>query len=178
VLIEGHRAAGRRVYLVSASPEEIVAPLAQHLGLDGIIASRALLDDEGRYTGEVAFYCYGEHKVEAIEQLAAREHIDLTQSFAYSDSATDSPMLRSVGHPIAVNPDRGLTRVALAEGWPIVEFEHRVPLRERLALPTTRRSKLMTATAAVIVSGSVVAAVVILQRRRTAPVQIRRPAAS
>jgi HAD superfamily hydrolase (TIGR01490 family) len=178
VLIGRHRAAGRKVYLVSASPEEIVAPLAQHLGLDGIIASRALLDHEGRYTGEVAFYCYGEHKVEAIEQLAAREGIDLTRSFAYSDSATDIPMLRSVGHPIAVNPDRGLIRVALAEGWPIVEFEHRVPLRERLALPTSRRSKLITATGLIIVIGSVVAAVSIFQRRTTAPIQIRRPAAS
>jgi hypothetical protein len=87
-------------------------------------------------------------------------------------------MLRSVGHPIAVNPDRGLTRVALAEGWPIVEFEHRVPLRERLALPTTRRSKIITATGVVIVIGSVVAAASILHRRTTASVQVRRPAAS
>lgn len=178
VLIEGHRAAGRKVYLVSASPEEIVAPLAHHLGLDGIIASRALLDDAGRYTGEVAFYCYGEHKVEAIVELAAREGIDLTQSFAYSDSATDLPMLRAVGHPIAVNPDRGLTRVALAEGWPIVEFEHRVPLRERLALPTTTRSRILTMVGLVAAIGSVAIAASLIHRRTSERVPIRRPAVS
>lgn len=178
VLIESHRAAGRRVYLVSASPEEIVAPLANHLGLDGIIASRALLDQDGRYTGEVAFYCYGEHKVEAIGELAEREGIDLTKSFAYSDSATDLPMLRAVGHPIAVNPDRGLTRVALAEGWPIVEFEHRVPLRERVALPTTARSRIITTVGVVAVIGSVVFAASLIHRRTSAQTPIRRPAAS
>jgi HAD superfamily hydrolase (TIGR01490 family) len=178
VLIDWHRAAGRLVYLVSASPEEIVAPLAQHLGLDGIIASRALIDDEGRYTGEVAFYCYGEHKVEAILELAEREDIDLLRSFAYSDSATDLPMLRAVGYPIAVNPDRDLTRVAMAEGWPIVEFEHRVPLRERVSLPTTTRSRIVTTVGVVALIGSIVVVASLIGRRMSAQVQIRRPAAS
>jgi HAD superfamily hydrolase (TIGR01490 family) len=178
VLIEGHRAAGRLVYLVSASPEEIVAPLAGHLGLDGIIASRAVLDTEGRYTGEVAFYCYGDQKVVAIEELADREDIDLSRSFAYSDSATDLPMLRLVGHPIAVNPDRGLTREAIAEGWPIVDFVDRVPLRERVSLPTSGRARLLTAVGVVITVGSVVAAASLLRRRRDDREQVRRPAAS
>lgn len=165
VLIERHRAAGRLVYLVSASPEEIVAPLARHLGLDGIIASRALLDEEGRYTGEVAFYCYGEHKVTAINALAERNDIDLARSFAYSDSATDLPMLRAVGHPIAVNPDRSLVRVALAEGWPIVEFVNSVPLRERVSLPTTPRARMIATVGTVLAIGSVVAAVSLIRRR-------------
>jgi len=167
VLIEGHRAAGRLVYLVSASPEEIVAPLAEHLGLDGIIASRALIDAEGRYTGEVGFYCYGGNKVEAITELAALMSIDLSQSYAYSDSATDLPMLEAVGHPIAVNPDRELTRVALRNGWPIVEFVRGVPLRNRIALPTSTRARIISTGAAVVVMGSVVA-VMVLARRRTA----------
>jgi len=167
VLIEGHRAAGRLVYLVSASPEEIVAPLAEHLGLDGIIASRALIDAEGRYTGEVGFYCYGENKVEAITELAALMSIDLSQSYAYSDSATDLPMLEAVGHPIAVNPDRELTRAALRNGWPIVEFVRGVPLRNRIALPTSTRARIISTGAAVVVMGSVVA-VMVLARRRTA----------
>ena len=167
VLIEGHRAAGRLVYLVSASPEEIVAPLAEHLGLDGIIASRALIDAEGRYTGEVGFYCYGENKVEAITELAALKSIDLSQSYAYSDSATDLPMLEAVGHPIAVNPDRELTRTALHNGWPIVEFVRGVPLRDRIALPTSTRARIISTGAVVMVMGSVVA-VVVLARRRTA----------
>ncbi|MBU6328814.1 MAG: HAD-IB family hydrolase [Acidobacteria bacterium] len=178
VLIEGHRAAGRKVYLVSASPEEIVAPLAMHLGLDGLIASRARLDADGRYTGEVGFYCYGEQKVMAMRELATREGIDLSASFAYSDSATDLPMLRSVGHPIAVNPDRELTRVARAEGWPIVEFEHRVPLRERVALPTTTRARVVSTAAVIMAIGSVVAAASLIHRRTSERVAIRRPAAS
>ncbi len=167
VLIEGHRAAGRLVYLVSASPEEIVAPLAEHLGLDGIIASRALIDAEGRYTGEVGFYCYGENKVEAITELAALKSIDLSQSYAYSDSETDLPMLEAVGHPIAVNPDRELTKAALRNGWPIVEFVRGVPLRDRIALPSSTRARVISTGAAVVVMGSIVA-VMVLARRRSA----------
>ena len=178
VLIEAHRAAGRLVYLVSASPEEIVAPLAQHLGLDGIIASRALLDTNGRYTGDVAFYCYGENKVGAIAELAEREHIDLAESFAYSDSATDLPMLRAVGHPIAVNPDRELTRVANAEHWPIVEFVNRVPLRERVALPTTKGARIATAIGVVLAIGSVAVLASLLHRRTSNHRRIRRPGVS
>ncbi len=62
--IRMHQAAGRKVFIVSASPEEIVAPLARYLGVDEAIASRARLDDEGRYTGEVEFYSYGPGKVD------------------------------------------------------------------------------------------------------------------
>ncbi len=178
VLIEGHRAAGRLVYLVSASPEEIVAPLAEHLGLDGIIASRALLDADGRYTGEVGFYCYGEQKVEAITELAAAASIDLTRSYAYSDSATDVPMLEAVGHPIAVNPDRELTRAALRNGWPIVEFVRGVPLRDRISLPTTARARLITTAAAVVTVSSILAVVLLARRRADATGRLRRPAVS
>ena len=111
-LIHHHQAAGRRVYLISASPEEIVAPLALYLGVDEAIASRASLDEAGRYTGEVEFYSYGPFKALAIEQAAVERGIDLAGSYAYSDSATDLPMLEVVGHPVAVNPDRDLARVA------------------------------------------------------------------
>ena len=137
-LIRRHHEEGRLVYIISASPEEIVRPLATYLGADGAIASRARLDDSHRYTGEVEFYAYGEFKALAIEELAAEKGIDLSRSWAYSDSATDEPMLRAVGHPIAVNPDRDLARLAETEGWPIVEFHTGVPLRERVALPATR----------------------------------------
>ena len=76
-LIREHQAAGRRVYLISASPEEIVAPLARYLGVDEAIASRARLDDDGRYTGEVEFYSYGPFKAEAIVEAAVLHDIDL-----------------------------------------------------------------------------------------------------
>ena len=102
-LIEAHRAAGHLVYLVSASPEEIVEPLAEHLGVDGCIATRAVVDDEGRYAGEMEFYAYGPFKAEAIHALAAERSLDLAACSAYSDSYTDLPMLEVVGHPVAVN---------------------------------------------------------------------------
>ena len=99
-LLEQHHASGRKTYLVSASPEEIVQPLAEYLGVDGAIASRAVVDLDGRYTGEMAFYAYGPFKAEAMRDLAAFEGIDLAASYAYSDSYTDVPMLEAVGHPV------------------------------------------------------------------------------
>jgi HAD superfamily hydrolase (TIGR01490 family) len=131
-LIEQHRAEGRRVVIVSASPEEIVAPLGRYLGADAVIASRALTDDEGRYTGEMAFYAYGPFKAEAIAGLAKERGIDLAGSYAYSDSYTDAPMLESVGHPVAVNPDRVLQKLARERGWEIRQFVRPVRLRDRM----------------------------------------------
>ncbi len=148
-LIQEHRDAGRLVFIVSASPEEIVIPLASYLGADGAIASRARIDQDGNYTGEVDVYAYGPYKAEAIADVAATRNIDLEKSWAYSDSATDEPMLRAVGHPVAVNPDRELTRIATAEGWPILSFTQRVPLRDRVTLPPPGR----IATGAVIATG-------------------------
>ena len=148
-LIQEHREAGRLVFIVSASPEEIVMPLANYLGADGAIASRARIDADGKYTGEVDVYAYGPYKAGAIADVAASRGIDLSKSWAYSDSATDEPMLRAVGNPVAVNPDRELTRIAMAEDWPILSFTHRVPLRERVTLPPPGR----VATGAVVATG-------------------------
>ena len=134
-LIEAHRAAGRRVFLVSASPQEIVVPLAQHIGVPEVIATRARVDDAGRYTGETEFYAYGPHKAEAMRAIAAEEGIDLAASYAYSDSATDLPMLEVVGHPVVVNPDRELLRVARERDWEIRHFVRPVRLRDRLPVP-------------------------------------------
>ncbi len=133
-----HQAAGRKVFIVSASPEEIVAPLAQYLGADEAIATRAVLDEHGRYTGDVELYCYGPEKARILEDISVRDGIDLSASFAYSDSATDAPMLRAVGHAVAVNPDRELVRLARENGWEIVHFSNRVPLRERVEIPSAK----------------------------------------
>ena len=130
-LIDSHRAAGHHVYIVSASPAEIVTPLAQYLGVDSTISTRAQINDEGRYTGEVEFYAYGPYKALAILELASSEGIDLAESFAYSDSITDLPMLETVGHPVVVNPDRDLRRIALERGWEIRVFESTVALKTR-----------------------------------------------
>jgi HAD superfamily hydrolase (TIGR01490 family) len=131
-LMELHRAAGHRVYLVSASPEEIVLPLADMLGVDGAICSRGEVDDEGRYTGRMAFYAYGEEKAIAMRELAERTGIDLAASSAYSDSATDLPMLEAVGRPVAVNADRALAKVAKERGWEMRSFTKPVRLRDRV----------------------------------------------
>jgi phosphoserine phosphatase len=141
-LIRGHQAAGRKVFIVSASPEEIVAPLGRFLGVDEVLATRAELDEQGRYTGRTELYCYGPAKVVAMQAVAERDGIDLGRSYGYSDSGTDKPMLEAVGHPVAVNPDRELMRAAKANGWEIRRFTHRVPLRERVPMPAPRHAAL------------------------------------
>jgi HAD superfamily hydrolase (TIGR01490 family) len=150
-LIELHRLAGHRVYLVSASPEEIVLPLTEMLGVDGAICSRGEVDDEGRYTGAMAFYAYGPTKAEAILALAERTDIDLAASHAYSDSATDLPMLEVVGHPVVVNPDRALARIARERGWEVRQFTKPVRLRDRVTMATpVVTTSLALASAAVL----------------------------
>jgi HAD superfamily hydrolase (TIGR01490 family) len=134
-LIEEHKAAGRRVFIVSASPEEIVLPLADFLGVDEAIASRARVDEEGRYTGEMERYAYGPFKADVMREIAAAEGIDLAASYAYSDSYTDAPMLEVVGHPVAVNPDRVLLKLAREREWEVRTFAHPVRLRDRMPVP-------------------------------------------
>jgi phosphoserine phosphatase len=81
---------------------------------------------EGVYPGELdGPFCYGQGKVEAIVELARWEGLDLHQCYAYSDSASDLPMLSAVGHPVAVNPDGRLERHARSHGWPVVVFSQR-----------------------------------------------------
>ena len=151
-LIEEHKAAGRLVFIVSASPEEIVAPLSRYLGVDAYLATRSTIDEEGRYTGTTEFYCYGPNKAEAMHAIAEEQGIDMWHSYAYSDSATDLPMLECVGYPVAVNPDRELLRAARDNGWDVKTFTNKVRLRDRVPMPTARST-----TAA----GSVVAAAAI-----------------
>jgi len=135
-LMHDHRRAGRIICMVSSSPEEIVAPLAGMLHVDRWIATRPRIID-GIYTGDLDFYAYGPYKVQAMQRLAEELDIDLDGSFAYSDSITDLPMLESVGHPVAINPDRELRKVAAERGWPVESFRNPVPLRDRL--PQLRR---------------------------------------
>jgi HAD superfamily hydrolase (TIGR01490 family) len=135
-LIRAHRADGRIVAIVSAAPEEVVQPLAEHLGADLGIGTRARVDDDGRYSGELERYAYGPQKAEAVRELAGEMGIDLASSYAYSDSVTDLPMLEAVGHPVAVNPDRPLLRVARERQWEVVRFVKPVRLRDRVPTPT------------------------------------------
>jgi HAD superfamily hydrolase (TIGR01490 family) len=119
----GHQDAGRRAYIVTAASQELADVLAHVLVLDGGIGMRSEVRD-GVYTGRAAGpFTYREGKAEAIRELAAAEGIDLSESYAYSDSESDLPMMRAVGHPVAVNPDRTLQRVAREEGWRIMRFD-------------------------------------------------------
>jgi HAD superfamily hydrolase (TIGR01490 family) len=123
-----HQDAGRPAYIVTAASQELAEVLAAVLVLDGGIGMRSEVRD-GVYTGHPAGpFTYREGKAEAIRELAAREGTDLTESYAYSDSESDLPMMRAVGHPVAVNPDATLERVARAEGWRIMRFDRLAPM--------------------------------------------------
>ena len=127
-LVSGHHEAGRDVVVVSASGHEVVDPIAALLAADTVIATQMVIAD-GRYTGDVAFYAYGEAKAAKMRELAVQHGYRLADCYAYSDSITDLPMLEAVGHPTAVNPDRALRQVAVARNWPILSFS--APNRRR-----------------------------------------------
>jgi len=133
-LIEEHRMAGREIVIVSSSGAEMVEPIGEMLGVDRVVATRMVVA-EGRYTGEIDFYAYGENKAAAMRALADEGGYDLADCYAYSDSITDLPMLSAVGHPTAVNPDRGLRKAALERGWPVLQFTRPVNMRARFSAP-------------------------------------------
>jgi len=123
-----HQDAGRPAYIVTAASQELAEVLAAVLVLDGGIGMRAEVRG-GVYTGKSAGpFTYRDGKAESIREIAEREGIDLAESYAYSDSESDLPMLRAVGHPVAVNPDAALERVAREEGWRIMRFDRLGPM--------------------------------------------------
>lgn len=130
-IIHEHREAGRLICIVSSSPEEIVEPMASLMGVDRFIASKPKIED-GKYTGELDFYAYGMNKSKAIRKLAEQEDINLENSYAYSDSVTDLPMLEAVGNPVVVNPDKELRKIAEERDWRIEAFKNPVSIRDRL----------------------------------------------
>ncbi len=164
-LFAEHRAAGREVVLVSSSGEEVVGPIGEMLGVDRIIATRMVVED-GKYTGDIAFYCYGEGKAVAIRDLAQTSGLDLADCYAYSDSATDAPMLAAVGHPFAVNPDKSLRKSATEQGWPVLTFRRPVRVRDRMpSMSPPPRAVGVTAT---VLAGLVAVAWVAARRSRRA----------
>ncbi|HEY8721986.1 HAD-IB family hydrolase [Pengzhenrongella sp.] len=124
-LLDDHLAAGREVWLVTATPVEIGNLIARRLGATGCLGTVAEHKD-GFYTGRlVGALVHGEAKASAVRELAEREGIDLNASYAYGDSANDVPILSTVGHPCAINPDPRLRRHAQVAGWPVREFRGR-----------------------------------------------------
>ncbi|MFD3532686.1 HAD family hydrolase [Streptomyces sp. NPDC058664] len=167
-LIEEHHAAGRDVVIVSTSGAEVVEPIGEMLGADRVVATRMVVGEDGCFTGEVEYYAYGPTKAEAVRELAESEGYDLSRCYAYSDSATDIPMLEAVGHPYAVNPDRSLRREAVAREWPILAFEKPVRLKQRL--PEFRMPPRPTLVAAAAVGAAALGAGLVwyASRRRQA----------
>jgi len=145
-LMAEHRAAGHEIVIVSSSGTDLVEPIGARLGVDFAIGTQVAIE-HGRYTGEILFYAYGEHKAEAMRALAQQRGYDLEQCYAYSDSQTDLPMLQAVGHPVAVNPDAVLREAAIDSDWPIMDFARPVGLKSH--------SKQIAATGSGIVIGAV-----------------------
>jgi len=163
-LAQLHLNAGQRVWLVTAAPVELGRVIAQRLGLTGAIGTVAEVRD-GYYTGHLdGDLMHGTAKVDAITKLAAVEGLDLGRCAAYSDSINDLPMLSTVGHPVAVNPDSALRREARRNGWEVRDF--RTGQRAvKIGVPTA-----LAAGAAV----GAFAAVVALRRRRKRPDRLSR----
>ncbi|MEO7422273.1 MAG: HAD-IB family hydrolase [Ornithinibacter sp.] len=123
-LIEQHKKAGRPVVLATTTPFHLIKPLADRLGFDHVIATRYALTDDGAFNGSIdGPFVWSRGKLTAVRAWAKEEGIDLSESFAYSDSIYDLPLLSAVGNPSAVNPDPRLSVYALARGWPIVHFD-------------------------------------------------------
>jgi HAD superfamily hydrolase (TIGR01490 family) len=121
-LLDMHAEAGRDIYIISASPVEIVRELAAALDLTGGLGTQSEIVDDV-YTGRLAApFAYGEGKADIVRKLVADRGYELAHCYAYADSGSDLPILSLVGHPVAVNPDRALEAVAHRRGWPIVEF--------------------------------------------------------
>jgi HAD superfamily hydrolase (TIGR01490 family) len=133
-LVESHRERGERVYVVSATLQEIVETIADDLGFDGALGTVCEVQD-GCYTGRAVRALHAEAKAECLQELAAREHLDLAACTAYSDSHTDLPFLEAVGNPVAANPDRQLRRIAADRGWPVLEFSTRAYPHARRRVP-------------------------------------------
>ncbi|MGO2003255.1 MULTISPECIES: HAD family hydrolase [Micrococcaceae] len=121
-LAQAHLDGGRPVWLVTATPVEVAEVIAGKLGLSGALGT-VVDQHEGVYTGRlVGEILHGPAKATAVTELAAREDLDLSESWAYSDSYNDVPLLTVVGHPVAINPDVRLRRHALAHNWPVYDF--------------------------------------------------------
>ena len=119
-LVDRHRRRGEPVYIVSATLQEIVQAIADDLRFDGALGTICEVKD-GVYTGRALRALHAEEKARCLREL----DYDLEASTAYSDSHTDLPFLEAVGHPVAVNPDRALRRIAAERRWPVLEFGRR-----------------------------------------------------
>ena len=153
-LAEQHRDRGDRVYIVSATLQEIVEAIADDLGFDGALGTVCEVED-GRYTGRAARALHAENKAESVRELADAQGLDLAACTAYSDSHTDLLFLEAVGHPVAVNPDRRLRAIASEREWPVLEFSDRAyPHARRRISPVLVGLPVLAGAAAVALSAA------------------------
>lgn len=121
-LVNKHLQAGRKVWLVTGTPVDMAKVIAKRLGLDGALGTVGQLEG-GIYTGKlVGKVLHGQAKADAVEALAKESNFNLSNCWAYSDSANDIPLLSLVGHPVAVNPDKKLLQYAVSRGWEVYDF--------------------------------------------------------
>jgi HAD superfamily hydrolase (TIGR01490 family) len=158
-LIAEHKAAGDDIIIISSSGTDVVEPIGARLGADLAIGTQVAVED-GRYTGEILFYAYGEGKADAMRDLAKERGYDLEKCAAYTDSHTDLPMLEAVGFPHAVNPDDELRTIATDRGWPIMDFA------KPTALKNTIDKKQAVAAGAGVAIGAVALGLTWYARRR------------
>jgi HAD superfamily hydrolase (TIGR01490 family) len=152
-----HQDAGRRVYIFTAASQELAEMLAHVLTFDGGVGSQFSEVKDGVFTGQpTGLFIYGADKARAVMRLADGEGIDLSESYAYSDSASDLPMLRAVGHPVAVNPDKELLAEARENGWQVLRFER-----------IGRRMKASAGLLGAAIAGGAGSAALATRRRRT-----------
>lgn len=123
-VMEMHRTAGRKVVLATTTPRDLISAFAEAEGFDDVIATTWAVDGDGWYTGELdGPYVWSRGKRDAVRAWCVDNDVDLSESWAYSDSVYDEPLLSSVGHPHAVNPDVRLHLMAAARRWPVVHFD-------------------------------------------------------
>ena len=157
-LIEGHRRAGHDVVVVSASISEMVTPIARLVGADRAVATHMEVGEDGLFTGRISRSMLHSEKVVALREDAASHGIDPARCWAYSDSISDEPMLSAVGHPVAVNPDRDLRRMAQERDWPVRDFARPVRLRPRWEPPSlSTRASVIAHVAGVLAVGGTAA---------------------
>ena len=117
-----HLAAGDEVWLVTASPQDFAELIASKLGFTGALGTRAETKD-GKYTGNlIGNLLHNKEKARAVIELVISRNIDIKDCFAYSDSHNDLPLLETVGHPNAINPDAKLRIISFSSGWPVHDF--------------------------------------------------------
>lgn len=166
-LIAEHKAAGRDVVLISASGMEMVEPIGELLGAD-LVRATVMEVIDGRYSGQIEFYCYGEAKAQAMRELADERGYDLSQCYAYSDSATDIPMLTAAGNRAVVNPDKVLRAYAQEHDWEILDFPNPAPLVDWSSTTTRGWTAFAAGVSALAVAAATYGIVHHLQERHQA----------